>query len=86
MGRQNILNLHHANIKPQNHTNSHTDPGKNKQTRENIKGNLNRRIQENFKLNFNQTNPPPQGGTAVPRYCIFCETNTHDTGFCRITI
>lgn len=81
---QNRLNLHQANIKPHNQTYKYTDPGKNKQARENIKGNFNGRIQGNIKRNFNQSNTPPQEGISVPRYCIFCKTKTHDTGFCII--
>ena len=33
-------------------------------------------------MNGNQNKP--YGVNPVPKYCIFCETNTHDTGFCKI--
>ena len=75
----NRLNLHHANITSQN--NKNPDPGKQNQNRQNINGRFNWNIQGKFR---NQTNYTPQGGPSTPRYCIFCETNTHDTGFCRI--
>ena len=83
MRGQNKLNLLHANIKTNKQTYKHTDPGKNKQAGENFNGNFNGRFQGNFKRNFNHSTTPPHGGTSAPRYCIFCETNTHDTGFCK---
>ena len=75
----NRLNLHHANITSRN--NRTTDPGKQNQFRQNINGQFNGNIRGKFK---HQTNGTPRGGPSTPRYCIFCETNTHDTGFCRI--
>ena len=37
------------------------------------------------KTGQKKTNPnTPAGGVSIPKYCIFCETNTHSTGFCRI--
>merc|ERR1712240_272756 len=36
-----------------------------------------------FQRNQNGTRSSGNGGPSTPRYCIFCETNTHDTGFCK---
>ena len=35
-------------------------------------------------VNRNVAQSIGNGGPLTPRYCIFCETNTHDTGFCKI--
>ena len=84
MRGQARLNLHHANIRPYNQTNRNTDPGKYKQAGENIRANFKGKIQGNIKRNYDKTNNTPPGATPAARYCIFCETNTHDTTFCRI--
>ena len=39
----------------------------------------------NFQRQGNAAQTPGNGGLSTPRYCIFCETNTHDTGFCKIS-
>ena len=51
----------------------------------NKKGSLNGRFSGNIQGKFNQQNNSyTQGGLSTPKYCIFCETNTHDTGFCKV--
>merc|ERR1711989_306904 len=37
-----------------------------------------------YQRNRNVARSSGNGGPSTPRYCIFCETNTHDTGFCKI--
>ena len=37
-----------------------------------------------YQRNQNVARSSGNGGPSTPRYCIFCETNTHDTGFCKI--
>ena len=39
----------------------------------------------NFQRQGNAAQTPGNRGLSTPRYCIFCETNTHDTGFCKIS-
>ena len=38
----------------------------------------------NHQGNRNGMQTSVNGGPSTPRYCIFCETNGHDTGFCKI--
>ena len=76
----NRLSLHHGSITPQN--NKRPDHGKPNQYKQNINGRFNGNIQGRFNQ---QNRGTQQGGPSTPRYCIFCETNTHDTGFCRVS-
>jgi len=77
------LNLHHASIKPIGQNNRGKDHGG--QNQRNNNSNRSRwNIQGNFQGHMNGNQNKPYGVNSVPRYCIFCETNTHDTGFCKI--
>ena len=37
-----------------------------------------------YQGNQNVARSSGNEGPSTPRYCIFCETNVHDTGFCKI--
>ena len=75
----NRLNLHHTQIRRK--SDKKNDPNKKYQHR----GNLNGKFSGNIQGKFNQQNNIyTQGGLSTPKYCIFCETNTHDTGFCKV--
>ena len=63
-----------------------TQPGRQKargfRKRDSARGN---NFQNKEKERGQKSTPNPQaGGVSPPRFCIFCETNTHSTGFCRI--
>ena len=38
-----------------------------------------------YQRNQNVARSSGNGGPSTPIYCIFCETNTHNTGFCKIS-
>ena len=75
------MNSYYTSVKPQ----------QNEQKRNNF-GNQQYRINRSkdnprnkHHGNQNDTQALSKGGPSTPRYCIFCETNTHDTGFCKIS-
>ena len=75
------INSYYAWMKPQSHEKKRNDYG-NKQN----KGNDSQgkpRIQ--YQPNRNVAQSSDNGGQSKPRYYIFCETNTRDTGFCIIS-
>ena len=78
------LNLHHASIKPIGQNNRGKDHGGQNQPKNNSNRGPRWNIQGNFQGHMNGNQNKPYGVNSVPRYCIFCETNTHDTGFCKI--
>ena len=74
------LNLYHSAIKP-THSNQKRTTYRDQQPRkENFQG----KIKGNFQGELKGAQNSANGGLSTPRYCIFCETNTHDTGFCKI--
>ena len=78
------VNLHHASIKPYGQNNRGNDHGGKNQQKNNSNRGPKWNIQGNFQGHMNGNQNKPYGVTSVPKYCIFCETNTHDTGFCKI--
>ena len=42
------------------------------------------KIKGDFRGQIDDAQNTGRGELSTPRYCIFCETNTHDNGFSRI--
>ena len=74
------LNLYHSTIKPTQPNQKRTTYRNQQPRKENFQG----KIKGNFQGELNGAQNSANGGPSTPRYCIFCETNTHDTGFCKI--
>ena len=75
------LNLYQTNVRPTQNTNQQRGRKFNRTANKpqgNFKGTF--KGQWNHQANSAGGNLPKN----MPRYCIFCETNTHDTAFCRI--
>ena len=74
------FNSYYANIKPGQPQHGKSNSGYQYPNKESFKGNTTR----NHQGNRNGMQTSVNGGPSTPRYCIFCETNGHDTGFCKI--
>ena len=74
------VNLYHATIKPAQSNQKRNNYNNQRQSKDNIQG----KIKGDFRGQIHSAQNPGRGGLSTPRYCIFCETNTHDTGFCKI--
>ena len=74
------LNLYHSTIKPVQSNQKRTTYRDQQPRKENFQG----KIKGNFQGELKGAQNSANGGPSTPRYCIFCETNTHDTGFCKI--
>ena len=74
------VNLYHATIKPTQPNQKINNFKEQQSRRDNFQG----KIKGNFQGQINGAQHSAKGGPSTPRYCIFCETNTHDTGFCKI--
>ena len=74
------INMYHSTIKPVHATQKRTTYRDQQPRKENFQG----KIKGNFQGELKGAQNSANGGPSTPRYCIFCETNTHDTGFCKI--
>ena len=72
--------MYHATIKPTQSNQKRTTYRNQQPRKENFQGKIKGNFQGELKAAQNSAN----GGPSTPRYCIFCETNTHDTGLCKI--
>ena len=74
------INMYHSTIKPVHANQKRTTYRDQQPRKENFQG----KIKGNFQGELKGAQNSANGGPSTPRYCIFCETNTHDTGFCKI--
>ena len=74
------MNSYYASIKPTPHEQKRSNQGNQPNKGNGFKG----KPRNDYQGNQNVARSSGNGGPSTPRYCIFCETNTHDTGFCKI--
>ena len=74
------MNSYYASIKQTSHEQKRSNYGNQPDKGNGFKG----KPRNDYQHNQNFARSSGNGGPSTPRYCIFCETNTHDTGFCKI--
>ena len=82
------INLYHATIKPTQSYQKRNNFKDQQPRRDNFqgktRGNFQRQIYGPSSGSPSSAQNSADRGLSTPRFCIFCETNTHDTGFCKI--
>ena len=74
------MNSYYASIKQTSHEQKRSNHGNQPDKGKGFKG----KPRNDYQHNRNFARSSGNGGPCTSRYCIFCETNTHDTGFCKI--
>ena len=74
------MNSYYTSIKQSPHEQRKNNYGNQPSKGNGFKG----KARNDYLSNQNSARSSGNGGPSTPRYCIFCETNTHDTGFCKI--
>lgn len=84
------VNLYHATIKPGQNNQNQTRYGDRERnshsSQQSRKENFQGKIKGNFRGQIDGANSSNRGEPSTPRYCMFCETNTHGTGLCKIAM